>query len=332
MKPRISIALATYNGGRYLRDQLDSFANQSLLPDELVACDDGSSDNTLAILEDFAATAPFSVHIHRNERNLGYPANFGKALSLTAGDLVFLSDQDDVWLPEKLAVFARHARAAPDAQLFVCDALLCDAALRTGIRISENVRRMGARRDQINAGCCTAVRRRLISLALPLAHPELSHDDWLHGLAGAIGQRIYIDRPLQLFRRHGANASAGAFFALQGITLASRLRSMVEDSLRDPVPPWQRGLAHFEHLRARLGERRAELENLIGKVGAQAALDAIDAEMASVRARISLVRRARPGRILDVLKHYRSGGYVRHRAHVSALKDIISPTSPTVTA
>jgi glycosyltransferase involved in cell wall biosynthesis len=91
----ISIAMASYNGGRFIGRQLQSFANQSLLPSQLVICDDGSSDDTVAIVEEFAARAPFDVQLVINPERLGYNRNFAKAIGLCTGDLIFLSDQDD---------------------------------------------------------------------------------------------------------------------------------------------------------------------------------------------------------------------------------------------
>lgn len=99
---KISIAMATYNGAKYLQEQLDSFVTQTRQPDELVVCDDGSSDATVEILRHFAAGAPFAVEIHENEVNLSHAKNFEKALSLCGGDVIFFSDQDEVWFPEKV--------------------------------------------------------------------------------------------------------------------------------------------------------------------------------------------------------------------------------------
>src|SRR5690348_8403095 len=93
----ISVAMATYNGARYIREQLDDLAAQTRLPAEVVVCDDESSDGTVAILEHFAASAPFPVHIHRNSERLGYRANFMKCASLCSSDLVAFCDQDDRW-------------------------------------------------------------------------------------------------------------------------------------------------------------------------------------------------------------------------------------------
>src|SRR5437588_7313199 len=103
---RISIAMCTYNGARFLREQLDSFAAQSRLPDEVVICDDGSTDGTADIVRTFASGAPFPVHFHVNEPRLGITRNFERAAGLCTGSIIFFSDQDDVWLPDKLDRFA----------------------------------------------------------------------------------------------------------------------------------------------------------------------------------------------------------------------------------
>ncbi|MGA8529432.1 MAG: glycosyltransferase, partial [Acidobacteriaceae bacterium] len=105
---RISVAMATYNGEKYIREQLDSIARQSLLPYELVVTDDGSTDGTLEMVEDFARSAPFPVKIHRNDVRLGFADNFFKAASLCEGELIAFSDQDDVWLEDKLSVCSSH--------------------------------------------------------------------------------------------------------------------------------------------------------------------------------------------------------------------------------
>ena len=87
----ISVAMATFNGGRYLREQLDSIRRQSLLPMELVVCDDGSSDDTMDILRRFASDAPFKVVIDAHGRRLGFTPNFLRAIARCTGDIVALS-------------------------------------------------------------------------------------------------------------------------------------------------------------------------------------------------------------------------------------------------
>ena len=104
---KISIAMATYNGARFLRQQLDSFARQTLLPSELVVCDDGSTDSTMTIVDAFSRSAPFPIVIVNNTVRLGYTANFLQAAQMCQGELIAFSDQDDEWLPQKLASIVR---------------------------------------------------------------------------------------------------------------------------------------------------------------------------------------------------------------------------------
>jgi len=101
-KQFLSVAMCTYNGEQYLQEQLDSIIAQTRLPNEVVVCDDGSTDATLQILDEFQETAPFPVRIYRNGTRLGPTKNFEKAIKLCSGNVIALSDQDDVWMPHKL--------------------------------------------------------------------------------------------------------------------------------------------------------------------------------------------------------------------------------------
>ena len=100
----VSVAMATYNGQKFIREQLDSLAAQQRLPSELIITDDASSDKTVVIAEQFAKTAPFPVHVHGHDNRLGYRANFMRAASLCTSDVIAFCDQDDVWSPQKLAL------------------------------------------------------------------------------------------------------------------------------------------------------------------------------------------------------------------------------------
>jgi len=125
-----SIALCTYNGAKYLREQLESIAIQTFLPDEMVVCDDRSQDDTLKILERFKSEAPFPVAIHQNEENLGSTRNFEKAILLCSGDIIVLCDQDDVWKPNKLERLEEAFQANPEAGYVFSDAELVDEDLK----------------------------------------------------------------------------------------------------------------------------------------------------------------------------------------------------------
>ena len=100
----VSVAMATFNGARYIRQQLASLAAQSHLPLELVVTDDGSTDETLNLVDEFATHAPFPVFVHRNKTRLGHRANFLQAAILCTSDLVAFCDQDDVWHRRKIEV------------------------------------------------------------------------------------------------------------------------------------------------------------------------------------------------------------------------------------
>src|SRR5579884_3482594 len=99
--------MATYNGDRFLREQLDSIAAQTRAPHELVVSDDGSTDRTLEIVREFSASAPFPVKLLQDERRLNYRLNFRRAAQNCSGDLIAFSDQDDVWQTDKLEKMAR---------------------------------------------------------------------------------------------------------------------------------------------------------------------------------------------------------------------------------
>ena len=124
--------MCTYNGAQFLQKQLDTFASQTYPPYELIVCDDGSTDATLALTESFARKVPFPVRIFKNERNLGSTRNFEKAIGICDGDLVALSDQDDEWYPDKLARMHRLFEELPEALAAFSNADIIDddSALR----------------------------------------------------------------------------------------------------------------------------------------------------------------------------------------------------------
>jgi glycosyltransferase involved in cell wall biosynthesis len=121
---KISVALCTYNGEKFLQKQINSILNQTLKVDEILVCDDCSTDSTLMILDDYKKNNPGVFQIHQNEINLKSNKNFEKAISLCSGDYIFLSDQDDLWRDDKvektLAVFTQN----PEAEGVFSDATL----------------------------------------------------------------------------------------------------------------------------------------------------------------------------------------------------------------
>ncbi len=126
MSIELSVAMCTYNGAAFLPAQLQSIVTQTRLPDELVICDDRSSDDTVGIINAFAHTAPFPVRFEINETNLNSTKNFERAISQCRGRIIALSDQDDLWLSQKLERICTVLDANPNAGYVFSDADLVD--------------------------------------------------------------------------------------------------------------------------------------------------------------------------------------------------------------
>ncbi|MFL6335479.1 MAG: glycosyltransferase family 2 protein [Pyrinomonadaceae bacterium] len=216
----LSIALGTYNGAAYLKEQLESFAAQTRAPDELVISDDHSTDDTLRLIEEFAATAGFPVRLSVNESNLGTAKNFEKAISLCRGDVIMLSDQDDIWHSDKLESVERIFEARPQLSLVFSDAELVDETLRLfdetlfdrlhfngrKQRLVKSGRALDVQlRENLVCGCTVAFRANLKELVLPIsADGPLVHDGWIMLLVAAVGEIDFINRPLIKYRQHSA--------------------------------------------------------------------------------------------------------------------------------
>ena len=205
---KISIAMATYNGTQYLQAQLQSFLDQTRKPDELIVTDDCSTDETETIVREFAKTAPFKVEFHRNEKNLGYCGNFNAALMRATGDLVFLSDQDDVWFPEKIEHMIGVAERHPEALVVMNDAALTDEVLEeVGLTKMGQIRSAGISMDGFVMGCCCSIQRELLDLCMPIPVGFKGHDNWLVWLADGLRGKFVDDKVLQYYRRHESNES-----------------------------------------------------------------------------------------------------------------------------
>jgi glycosyltransferase involved in cell wall biosynthesis len=211
----ISIAMTTYNGARWLPVQLESLARQSRLPDELVVCDDRSSDETVAILRRFAEDAPFEVRIFVNKQNLGHERNFAQVVDLCTGDIIFLADQDDEWLPERLEKVEALFAADPDLLTVANDVMIADAELKPlGRTVTEQMRAagvLGENAKSLTLGCATSFRKELKPFISPIPTLEYGHDSWIHDFSEHLGARRVLFEVLQLYRRHASNASTWAY-------------------------------------------------------------------------------------------------------------------------
>ncbi len=206
----VSVVMATYNGQRYLKEQIDSVFAELRPGDELIVVDDASSDGTAAILDLLTWS---NLRIVKNSSNIGVLQTFERGLALASSDVIFLCDQDDVWLPGKLSSFIEAFAADERILVVVSDAQMIDAngamlapsfmATRGGFKggvISTIVRNR-------YLGCAMALRKEVLAAALPIPVFVPMHDMWLGAIASACGHVHYIQSPLLQYRRHGANVS-----------------------------------------------------------------------------------------------------------------------------
>lgn len=206
----ISVAMATYNGEKYLREQLDSILLQTRLVDEIIVVDDGSSDSTLLILDEYKQRYE-NIKVFSNKINLGVVKSFELAISLCSGDYIALSDQDDVWFPNKIAVLLEQIG---NNLLIHSDDVLVDDSLQV---IESSHFAWGKQVDKINffdylvnvnvTGCTVMFSRELVNLALPFKSYSLPHDWYLTYYAAYLSRiKLYL-QPLLYYRQHEINVS-----------------------------------------------------------------------------------------------------------------------------
>ena len=226
MPQRISIALATFNGSKYLQPQLESLASQTRLPDELVVSDDCSEDETARIVTEFSRTAPFPVRFLSSTEREGLIRNFNRAMNACSGEIILLCDQDDIWLPRKIEVFER---ALDGNTACFSNAQLVDRKLRPlGVTLWEKERFTARERrlarsgrllevlahHNVVQGASLGFHRSLLSLVTPL--PDVLdrrvwvHDGWIAICAALVGEVRLVEESLILYRIHGENAVGNA--------------------------------------------------------------------------------------------------------------------------
>lgn len=223
---KISIVVATYNGEKYLSEQLNSFMKQSILPDEIVISDDNSMDNTIKIAKEFAANCSCMVKIIKNEKNHGVTGNFENAAKHATGDIVFFSDQDDVWYDNKIKEMLFCFEKYPGCVGVFCDADCVDSNLNKmnatfndgcwnkfkklnfdadGMCLLKG-KTMASEvvKGNILGGCCLAIRNKFLKQMFDFC-PSIYHDDWLCFCMFSLGDVVALNKALFAYRLHGNN-------------------------------------------------------------------------------------------------------------------------------
>lgn len=207
-RPAVSVAMATYNGERYLPEMLDSLAAQTQQPDELVVRDDGSEDGTVGILHAFARRMPFRVEVIAGGPRLGYAQNFVAASRACGGHVIFFADQDDTWRPPKLATVTHRIRRREPVAVFHDFALQSGDGTRQTPSVYALLAERGFGPATVVNGCSMAVTRAFVDTwGWPPADSHLHHDVWVAILSSAFGQRRYVASSLIDYRLHDDNAS-----------------------------------------------------------------------------------------------------------------------------
>ena len=220
----ISIAMCTFNGADYLQEQLDSIANQTCLPDEIVVCDDGSTDSTLQIINEFKKNTSFPVRVYCNEIRLGSTKNFEKAITLCKGKIIALSDQDDIWLPHKIEKLEHIFKSNHNIGYVFSDAIIVDEKLSPlgytmwkSILFTKYQRRLFKDGYQLEVllkhnvvtGATLAFRADMRAQILPISD-QWVHDAWIALLSSALGIKgDFIEEPLSKYRQHHQQSIGG---------------------------------------------------------------------------------------------------------------------------
>lgn len=207
---KISVCMATYNGEKYIKEQLDSILCQIVENDEVIISDDSSTDNTVEIINAFNDDR---IKIYKNEKEKGYTRNFENALEKASGDIIFLSDQDDIWIEDKVKKMTEI--------LENYDFVVSDNSI-----VNENLEVINKSHFEVYktkngfltnlllpryVGACMAFKKNVLQKSLPFPNnAKLSaHDYWISLIAEMYFKSYKLDEQLLLYRRHGTNASSG---------------------------------------------------------------------------------------------------------------------------
>lgn len=210
----LSIAMTTYNGGKYLREQIDSILSQTIQEFELIICDDCSSDSTVAILKEYASKDK-RIKFFENEFNLGYLKNFEKVIRLCSGEYIALSDQDDVWMQDHLEILYK-AIVNRKCSLVGGNSLLVDSnnnyigskLINTGkVPNSKSGYEFLLLHRNLFQGAALMFDRLILEKALPFPEKIKFHDWWLALVASEEKGVFYIDVPIVRYRQHGENVT-----------------------------------------------------------------------------------------------------------------------------
>lgn len=325
---KVSIAMCTYNGAKYVLEQLESFERQTRLPDEIIICDDVSKDNTVQLIQEYAAKSALPIKLHPNETNLGMVGNFNRAVGLTTGDIIVLSDFDDVWYPQKIQRFVEEFERQSQAILILSNVNLVDENLRSleqtlwdflgfdlaaqaEMQRSEGFEFTLRHGSNMFYGTSMAFRCELKQIAWPFS-VNMNHDQWLGFLAAAQGGVRLISEPLNDYRQHAKQFTGqkqpGMTTFFQKISQSFQRSQNVfffRNVLQEHQQLRDRLLTHSDHLKPEV-------------------LEVLNAKIAYLEARLKMRQRFIALRLPLVLRELTNGHYARFsRGWKSMVADLL---------
>jgi len=207
---KVSVAMATYNGENYIKQQIDSILSQLGSEDELIISDDHSSDRTASIIEGYMKEDP-RVKLFMNDEK-GVTSNFENAIKRTQNDIIFLSDQDDVWKPEKVQTVLSYYEKNPRVLMIMSDITVVDNELNPTIESFYAYRgsRAGVIKNIVKnsyIGCAMSFRKELKQQILPIPRNVPMHDMWIGLVADMKKAALLIPEKLIYYRRHNSTVT-----------------------------------------------------------------------------------------------------------------------------
>jgi glycosyltransferase involved in cell wall biosynthesis len=219
----ISVCVTTFNGEKYIREQLNSILSQININDEVIISDDSSMDDTIDIIESLKDSR---MRLLKNNNFRSPIFNIENALKNAVGDYIFLADQDDIWLPNKVETVVKYLQkydcVVSDARIIdVNDNIICDSFIK------KNKSRKGFFHNLIKngyLGCCMAFNKKILKHALPFPANIPMHDMWIGLIAEIFGETLFLNESLISYRRHGLNFSMTSEKSKNSLTIKARFR------------------------------------------------------------------------------------------------------------
>lgn len=318
---KTNIILGSYNGEQYIEQQIQSFFKQTILPDRLIISDDASSDGTVKIVKKLSRISPFPIDIFNNEKNMGYTANFENLLKMADGDIIFFSDQDDSWFPEKIEIVTGEFKKSDKIMLVINDMILADGKLNPSpFTQLTNIRKIGMSDETFVAGCAVAIRKEWKSIVLPFPENYEGHDNWISRLAAISGSRLIIEKPLQLYRRHGSNVSQSYASKTEKM---NQFSAALTHGLQSAENGWRKELERLRVTRDRIIERREGLVFLNLPMGYEKIIELSNRNIGIYQKRISNSKKNKLNRFLPLCKMFIKGDYQIFTGYKSFIKDLI---------